>query len=413
MNDAVWATGPRPTSALVRAYLLTMVNVFGNGLVMAYQLIFLTDVRDIDLRVAGLLMGLMGVASLIASPITGTLSDRIGPINTMSIGFGLGIAGWTVLLLTDGVAMSGVALVLVGLSMGTSWPSGGTLVASLTSPETRSRAFAIQRMVINAAIGLGGLVGGFVADAKRPRTFELLFIADIATFAFAILLAFRLGRVVPRVRSDAATRKSEPGYREVLADRFFSRTLLYDLATGATFAFAFDLLPKFLTLLGARTNAVGIVFAVNTAAVVLLQLPIVRITAGRLRLRLLQVQFGVFGVGFAFCWLASRVDSGAIVPVVIVAAVVFSVGECVMGTVRSPMVVDMAPPQLVGRYNALTSMMFQLGMSLGRPLGAIALKRGPGSLWLLGGFVALVGIVQLRVLEGSISERLRRNPVLH
>ncbi len=412
MDEAVWATGTRPTPALLRAYVLTLVNVFGNGLVMAYQLIFLTDVRQIDLRVAGLLMGLMGVASLIASPITGTFTDRIGSVNAMSIGFALGIAGWAVLLVGDGVAMSGVAMVLIGLSMGTSWPASGTLVANLTTPETRSRAFAIQRMVINAAIGLGGLVGGFVADAKRPRTFEVLFMADMATFAVAMVLGLHLARVVPRVRSDAATRVEEPGYREVLADRFFSRTLAYDLATGLTFAFAFDLLPKFLTLLGARTNAVGIVFAVNTAAVVLLQLPIVRWTAGRRRLRLLEVQFGVFGVGFVICWLASKVASVWILPFVIVAAIVWSVGECVMGTVRSPMVVDMARPQLVGRYNALTAMMFQLGMSMGRPLGAIALKRGPGPLWLLAVVVSLAGMAYLRGLEGSISDRLRRNPAL-
>lgn len=412
MGDAVWTTGSRPTPALLRAYLLTLVNVFGNGLVMAYQLIFLTDVRHIDLRVAGLLMGLMGVASLVASPITGTLADRLGSINAMSLGFGFGIVGYAVMLMGASVATSAVALVFVGLSMGTSWPASGTLVASLTTPETRSRAFAIQRMVINAAIGLGGLAGGFVADAKRPGTFEILFLADIATFVVALVLAFRLGRFVPRVRSDAVTRKAEPGYREVFADRFFSRTLVYDLVTGLTFAFAFDLLPKFLTLLGARTNAVGIVFAVNTAAVVLLQLPIVRWCAGRLRVRLLQVQFGVFGVGFMACWVASRMGSRWVVPVVIVAAIVFSVGECVMGTVRSPMVVDMAPPSLVGRYNALTAMMFQLGMSMGRPVGAIALKRGPGPLWLMSAAVTVAGIAYLRSLEGSISDRLRRNPAL-
>jgi hypothetical protein len=34
----VWVTGSRPTDAVMRAYVLILVNVFGNGLVMAYQL---------------------------------------------------------------------------------------------------------------------------------------------------------------------------------------------------------------------------------------------------------------------------------------------------------------------------------------------------------------------------------------
>jgi MFS family permease len=169
-------------------------------------------------------------------------------------------------------------------------------------------------------------------------------------------------------------------------------------------------MPKALTLLRVPTSEVGIVFAANTAAVVFRQLPIARVAAGRKRVGLLQLQFAIFVVRFGICWVAATwriLSPTGIVGVVLVASVVFAVGECVMGSVRSPMVVDMAPPALVGRCSALMSMMFPAGMSIGRPVGAFALTSGQAELWVFAGTVALVGIANLQRLRPQISDQHR------
>jgi hypothetical protein len=45
---------------------------------------------------------------------------------------------------------------------------------------------------------------------------------------------------------------------------------------------------------------------------------------------------------------------------------VFAIGECVHGVVLGPLVADLAPPHLLGRYISLYSLMVTGGLALGR-----------------------------------------------
>ena len=53
-------------------------------------------------------------------------------------------------------------------------PRPTTLIASLTTREQRSAAFAMQRVTMNLGIGVGAMVGGFIANTAHPDTFVLL-----------------------------------------------------------------------------------------------------------------------------------------------------------------------------------------------------------------------------------------------
>ena len=210
-SGAVWKSGTKPTWAVKRVFLLTLVNVFGTGLVMAYQLIYLTDVLHIELGRAGLIMGLMGLMALIAAPVTGTLTDRFGAIVVLLLGLGFGAAGYVMLTFAKTAETAALAAIVVGLGIGSSWPVSSTIIASLTTAATRSRAFAMHRMAINAAIGVGGLVGGFVANERQPSTFRWLFLGNITTFSVAAVVRATPGPAErpPRARS----RQGGPGSR--------------------------------------------------------------------------------------------------------------------------------------------------------------------------------------------------------
>jgi MFS family permease len=410
-SGVVWESGRTPTRAVTWVYVLTLVNVFGNGLVMAYQLIYLTDVLHIELGHAGLIMGLMGIMSLIAAPLTGTLTDRLAPISVLFLGLVFGACGYVMLAGARTPTQATVAAVLIGFGMGWSWPVSSTIIASLTTPSTRSRAFALHRIAINAAIGFGGLVGGFIANERRPETFRWLFVGNVATFGLAMIIATGLRKTLR-----SRTTKRSPGadkttYRAVIRDRVFVSSLVYDVATGLTFGFAFDLLPKALKLVSVENRWIGLIFAVNTTAIVVLQLPIVGIIRGRRRVRALQLQLAMFTLGYGAVWYGSSLSHNAVVLLAFLAGIAFAIGECMMGAVRSAMVVDMAPEPLVGRYNALSSTLFQAGMAMSRPIGAIALKQGPGSLWALAVVVAFMGIAHLQRFERRLSPAVRIVPV--
>jgi len=48
-------------------------------------------------------------------------------------------------------------------------------------------------------------------------------------------------------------------------------------------------------------------------------------------------------------------------------ATVFAIGECIHAVVLGPLVADLAPPHLLGRYISLYSLMATGGLALGRP----------------------------------------------
>src|SRR6185437_4837500 len=169
----------------------SFANAFGNGVILPCVLIYLHNVRGIGLGTAGLVLATMSVAALAAGPGVGVLIDRIGPrsvlVGSMVVS-ALGSAGFA---LSHGTAVAVLAAVLLGIGNGSFWPGHATLVAGLTDRERRHSAYAMQRVLNNLGIGVGGVVGGFIATTTHPGTYELLFVIDAATFlAYLVALAF-------------------------------------------------------------------------------------------------------------------------------------------------------------------------------------------------------------------------------
>jgi MFS family permease len=90
--------------------------------------------------------------------------------------------------------------------------------------------------------------------------------------------------------------------------------------------------------------------------------------------------------------------------------VVFAVGECLHGTVQGPLVADLAQPQLMGRYMALSSLSWQFGFFLGPALGGAVLDAQPVALWALAAVACAVAAVWSLLLERRLPEAVRRTP---
>jgi MFS family permease len=62
-------------------------------------------------------------------------------------------------------------------------------------------------------------------------------------------------------------------------------------------------------------------------------------------------------------------------------ATVFAIGECVHTVVLGPLVADLAPPHLLGRYMSLYSLMLTGGLALGPAIGGVLLATSPDAVW--------------------------------
>src|SRR5437879_1687246 len=62
-------------------------------------------------------------------------------------------------------------------------------------------------------------------------------------------------------------------------------------------------------------------------------------------------------------------------------AIVFAVGECVHTNVLGPLVADMAPAHLLGRYLSLYGLTFTISLALGPAIGGLLLQTSPDDMW--------------------------------
>ena len=71
-------------------------------------------------------------------------------------------------------------------------------------------------------------------------------------------------------------------------------------------------------------------------------------------------------------------------------AIVFAIGECVHAVVLGPLVADLAPPHLLGRYMSMYALMATGGLALGAAIGGVVLATSPDAVWWGGALVAAV-----------------------
>src|SRR3954449_9074760 len=280
-----------------------VMNSFGNGVILPFLVIYLHDVRGFSLGVAGLVVAVSAAAQLTAGLVAGPLVDRLGARRVLGAGLVMQSIGFGLFPLVRHPWEAFVLIAIEGAGSAGFWPSQSTLIARLTPPARRHAAYAQQRVTMNLGLGLGGLAGGLVASVANPSTFTALFVVDAATFlAYLGVLAFvHDPGVAPEERGD------EPvSYRAVLRDRLFVGLWTLNFLFVAAGYSLFNLVPPF-----ARDHAhvsereIGVFFFVNTALIVIVQLPISRAIEGKRRMRALALMPALWIVA----WLL--LDGGA------------------------------------------------------------------------------------------------------
>jgi MFS family permease len=79
-------------------------------------------------------------------------------------------------------------------------------------------------------------------------------------------------------------------------------------------------------------------------------------------------------------------------------AIVIAIGECAQFIVLGPIVADLAPPHLLGRYMSLYGLTFTAGVALGPAVGGALLATSPDAVWWGGALAAaLTGVGLLRL----------------
>src|SRR2546429_3106053 len=114
-----------------------LANMFGNGVIGPFLIIYLHNVRGISLGIAGLIVASNSAAGLVSGFVGGALSDRIGPRAVLSAALVVMAVAFGLFPLIR-VPWQAFALnALAGAGSGAFWPSQSTLLSPLTPKERR------------------------------------------------------------------------------------------------------------------------------------------------------------------------------------------------------------------------------------------------------------------------------------
>jgi MFS family permease len=250
---------------------------------------------------------------------------------------------------------------------------------------------------------LGGAIGGLVAGFGL-RGFVALLLANAATYVFYVAI------LVATVREDVRV-PSTGGYRRVLRDRAFVHFAVTNIALIAVgWGVLAWIVPPFAEDLGIAPGLIGLLFLANAATVVLAQVPIVKAVEGRSRIGALVLGAAAWVGACLLAVLAQGAETTVAYGCLIAAAIAFGLGECLHATVLLPLVADLAPLELRGRYMASIGLSWWLGLALAPILGAPLLAVSASLAFLAAAALSIAAILSLLALEARLPLGFRLVP---
>ncbi|MEV5570881.1 MFS transporter [Spirillospora sp. NPDC052269] len=386
-----WREAPVPVRAVIAGLLVNRLGTF----VQVFLVLYLTH-RGFSTTEAGIGLGVYGAGTVLGLLAGGGLTDRVGSRRTIV----LSMAGSAVLTLAVLYAPQFwailAALALLGAFAQVYRPASANLLAEMVPDERQVMVFAMLRLAQNVGATAAPLFGSLLLAAS----YSLLFWGEaIAALVYAVIAYMTL----PGGRSGAAA--SEPdvvaeapsgGYKDVLADGRYLLFLLAFLLNSLIYVQYLAVLPLSVKAAGHPTVVYGALVALNGFIVIACELPLTKKTQGWPARAVGVAGLALLAGGLALYWVPLGVAA------LVLATVVWSLGEIVGGPTMFAYPAKAAPDGLRGRYLGSAHAMFGLGSALGPVLGVELWHAVGRPVWLFCGAIGLVAVLAAR---GGIVEK--------
>ena len=367
-----------------RARLLVLastVSMLGWGAVLPYQYAYAANTRGWGGLVAAAAASLFSVGALAAAPVGGWLTDRFEPARVAVVAkvVSAGAVAFLIVAETPALFLAGMFVFGAGITAGA--PAQTVLVLRWVGSRDRRRVFALVFTGQAVGMAIGAFAAGYLIDLKRVDGMWPAFATAAIGFLMSAGLIGLAGRGAPADEvsepEDAPSASVGSAVRVILA----TPTLRWTAAITVTLALGFYAqfesgLPAYaITVLGVSERTIGTAAAVNCLVVVVLQMAVVRWTAGRSAPSLLVAVGSIWVLSWLLLAAASVVPELAGTMFVVVFGV-FAVGETMYAPVLNPLTASLAPSGLVGTTLGIYADL-QTGVSAaGRLLAGVALSTG-------------------------------------
>jgi MFS family permease len=265
----------RASPARQRLVAATAVDWVGTGLFIAAAPAFLLKTVGLSQAAIGAGLTIAGAAGLVTSVPIGALGDRFGPRRVL---VGLHLARAAEFAAYPFVVHGEVSFVLLTAAIvaaDTATPSvTQAVVAELADERQRVRLMAVLRTTLNVGMSLGALGAALALTRLTSTTFAALLLVNAVSFAAAALLVASASVGEP---ARAAGRRASSGRAWWEALRLPPRLLAFGALDGVMTLYLVVLnvaLPLWVVAhTAAPAGLIGLLYTLNTALVVVLQVP--------------------------------------------------------------------------------------------------------------------------------------------
>jgi MFS family permease len=381
------------------------LNALGWGAVLPFEIIYLHNGRGFSLGVAGSVIGVVTGLAVVASPAAGPVIDRAGARATAA-GGGIALAaGYAGLAAASRPWQAFAAAAAAGIGNGALQPSQSALLAALAPAQLRHRVIAVSRVATNVGFGLGGGLGGLVA-ALGLRGLVALFLGNAATYLLYVAV------LVWAVAKEPPAEPMPGGYRSVLRDgRFVWLAGINVAIITVGWGYFSWVVPQYAHAdLAISPAHIGLLLLADAFTVAIAQIPVSRVLEGHRRTTAIAISGVIFTGSFLLIAAASWTRAGPAYAALLIAAIACGIGECFHTTALMPLVADMAPAALRGRYMAAMSLSWWIGLALAPTAGTRLLAVSPAAALLPAAGLALAASVAALALERRLPAAISRTP---
>lgn len=381
----------------------TLVNRAGM-MALPFLVLYVSKYLGVDASVGGMALSAYGLGTVATAPVSGRLCDRIGAFTVMQASLALtGI----VLLLVPLVHSFALVVVLTfcwAFVADAGRPATLSAITTITPPDQRKAAIALNRLAVNLGMSIGPAVGGFIALLSFP----LLFVVNGATsLAAALLLAMLLRR---RARRGVRHVEVDDGAAAPANTATPGAGVLRDPAALVFFAGCFLTTMVFMQYQGAfslyvvrdlhfKESFYGALFMLNTLVIVAMEVPLNLAMAHWPIRRSLMLGGLLTAAGFGATGLATSAFPLALT------VIVWTFGEMILFPSATAYVAELAPAGQNGAYMGAFSAVFGMGMIVGPWLGVAVLDHyGPAVTWSSAFLCGALSLVAFRRARGGQAE---------
>jgi MFS family permease len=378
-----------------RARWLIAVRVLsgiGQGLAVPFVIVYLRDARHLPLSTATAVIAMTSAAALVGGIVTGAIIDRTSTTTAAVLSFGVAAAGCVIFVFAVDLRLAMLAGATLGIGVGGNGGVWNSFIGESVPPAQRTSAFGLSFAALNASIGFGGLIAGLIVQPGVTASFQLIYAADAVTLVACACLVVWITRAMPArvTRSTGPVRyvtTGRHGYAALVTDRVFGRLLvlvaLLNVIGYGQFGAA---LPAYATRPGGvPIRWLALVYAVNTFAVIVLQVAVLPLVAAIRRTSALAWTSIAWGASWLLVLAAGMGGSSYLAGVGFLAvSVLFALGEVLFAPAIPALVNDIASDEYRGRYNSAAALSTTVGMIIGPLLAGVALQAGRADVFFIG-----------------------------